>query len=33
MKYIRKLSFEEKPNYELIIDTFKSEIELLTKNS
>jgi len=33
MKYMRKLSFEEKPNYELIIDTFKSEIELLTKNS
>jgi serine/threonine protein kinase len=33
MKYMRKLSFEEKPNYELIIDTFKSEIELLAKNS
>ena len=33
MKYMRKLSFEEKPNYELIIDTFKSEIEILAKNS
>ena len=33
MKYTRKLNFEEKPNYELIIGTFKSEIELLTKNS
>ena len=33
MKYTRKLNFEEKPNYELIIDTFKSEIEILAKNS
>ena len=33
IKYTRKLNFEEKPNYELIIDTFNSEIEILAKNS
>jgi casein kinase I family protein HRR25 len=30
---IRSMTFEEKPNYYLIIDNFKREIELLSKNS
>lgn len=29
MKYVRSLGFEEKPNYALLIDNFKKEIELL----
>jgi len=33
LKYIRSMEFEEKPNYFLIIDNFKREIELLSKNS
>jgi len=33
LKYVRSLEFEENPNYFLIIDTFKREIEILTKNS
>jgi len=32
LKYIRNMEFEEKPNYYLIIDNFKREIELLSKN-
>ena len=31
LKYIRSLTYEEKPNYYLIIDNFKREIELLSK--
>ena len=30
LKYIRSMEFEEKPNYHLIIDNFKREIELLS---
>jgi serine/threonine protein kinase len=33
LKYIRSMEYEEKPNYFLIIDNFKREIELLSKNS
>ncbi len=33
LKYIRSMEFEEKPNYFLIIDNFKREIELLSKKS
>jgi casein kinase I family protein HRR25 len=33
LKYTRSIEFEEKPNYYLIIDNFKREIELLSKNS
>jgi len=33
LKYVRSMEFEEKPNYYLIIDNFKREIELLSKNS
>jgi len=32
LKYIRSMEFEEKPNYYLIIDNFKREIETLSKN-
>jgi casein kinase 1 len=32
-KYVRSMEFEEKPNYFLIIDSFKREIELLSKNN
>jgi serine/threonine protein kinase len=31
MKYVKKLEFFEKPNYNLIIDSYKKEIEILTK--
>jgi casein kinase I family protein HRR25 len=33
LKYIRSLEYDEKPNYLLIIDTFKFEIELLKKTN
>jgi casein kinase I family protein HRR25 len=33
IKYSRQIRFDEKPNYFFIIDNFKREIELLTKNS
>jgi serine/threonine protein kinase len=33
LKYVRSMEFEEKPNYYLIMDNFKREIELLSKNS
>lgn len=33
LKYIRAMEYEEKPNYYLIIDNFKREIEILSKNS
>ena len=33
LKYVRYMEFEEKPNYYLIIDNFKREIELLSKKS
>jgi len=32
LKYVRCIEFEEKPNYFLIIDNFKREIEILSKN-
>lgn len=32
LKYIRHLDYQENPNYYLIIDKFKREIELLSKN-
>lgn len=32
LKYIRSMEFEEKPNYYLIMDNFKREIEILSKN-
>jgi len=32
-KYIRSMEFEEKPHYLLIIDSFKREIEYLSKNN
>lgn len=31
LKYVRSLEFEEKPNYFLIIDNFKREIELINE--
>jgi serine/threonine protein kinase len=33
MKYVTKLEFEETPNYNLIINNFKRELEILTKSS
>jgi len=33
LKYIRSMEYEEKPNYYLIIDNFKREIEILSKTS
>ena len=33
IKYIGNLRFEESPNYNFIIDNFKKEIEIITKNS
>jgi casein kinase I family protein HRR25 len=33
IKYARNLRFDETPNYFLIINNFKKEIEILTKNS
>ena len=33
LKYSRMIEYEEKPNYYLIIDNFKKEIEILSKNS
>ena len=30
LKYVRSMEFEEKPNYHLIIDNFKREIEILS---
>ena len=33
IKYVRSLEFEENPNYFLIIDNFKREIEIIKKNS
>ena len=30
-KYVRCLEYEEKPNYFLIVDNFKRELELLKK--
>lgn len=33
LKYVRALEYEEKPNYYLLIENFKREIELLSKNS
>ena len=32
IKYVRSLEYEEKPNYYLIIDNFKRELEILQKN-
>jgi serine/threonine protein kinase len=31
LKYVRTMEYEEKPNYYLIIDNFKREIEILSK--
>jgi serine/threonine protein kinase len=33
LKYIKLMKYEEKPNYYLIIDNFKKEIEILSKNN
>lgn len=33
LRYIRSLEYEEKPNYYLIMDNFKREIELLSKTN
>jgi casein kinase 1 epsilon len=33
LRYCRSMEYEEKPNYYLIIDNFKREIELLSKTS
>ena len=33
LKYIRNMKYDEKPNYYLIIDNLKKEIEILSKNS
>jgi casein kinase I family protein HRR25 len=33
LRYVRSLKYEEKPNYLLIMDNFKREIELLSKMS
>jgi len=33
LRYIRSMEYEEKPNYYLIIDNFKREIEILSKIS
>jgi hypothetical protein len=33
LKYVRTLEYEEKPNYYLIMDNFKREIEILSKNN
>lgn len=33
LKYVRALEYEEKPNYYLLIENFKREIELFSKNS
>jgi len=33
LKYTRSMEYEEKPNYYLIIDNFKREIEILSKTS
>jgi hypothetical protein len=33
LRYILTMEYEEKPNYYLIIDNFKSEIEFLSKNN
>lgn len=32
LNYVRLLEYEEKPNYYLLIDNFKKEIEILSKN-
>lgn len=32
LRYCRSMEYEEKPNYYLIIDNFKREIEILSKN-
>jgi casein kinase I family protein HRR25 len=32
IKYVKCLEYEEKPNYFLIIDNFKRELEILKKN-
>ena len=33
LKYIKLIKYHEKPNYYLIIDNFKKEIEILSKNN
>lgn len=33
LKYSRTMEYEEKPNYYLIIDNFKKELEILSKNN
>jgi casein kinase I family protein HRR25 len=33
IKYVRSLEYEEKPNYFLIVDNFKKELEILKKTS
>lgn len=33
LRYSRMMKYEEKPNYYLIIDNFKKEIEILSKNN
>jgi casein kinase 1 delta/casein kinase I family protein HRR25 len=33
IKYVRSLEYEEKPNYFLIIDNFKRELEIMKKTS
>jgi serine/threonine protein kinase len=33
IKYVRSLEYEEKPNYFLIVDNFKRELEILKKTS
>ena len=33
LKYSRSMEYEEKPNYYLIIDNFKRELEILSKNN
>jgi len=33
LKHVRSIEYEEKPNYYLLIDNFKKEIEILSKNN
>ena len=33
LRYVKAMEYDEKPNYYLIIDNFKKEIEFLSKNN
>jgi serine/threonine protein kinase len=33
LRYVRSMEYEENPNYHLIIDNFKKEIEILSKHN